>query len=301
MPTLCILYDLLTDEEVSDDGDDSAMKEGAKENVQTEQLAITTSSNLADAFPDAGNGPHERVNLGRSDTSMQLATKQQIEDEEGGDDNVDDDEVVFLHTRMSSKNVVGEAAGEEALVGVGQAMYAHRNIATTSQENGGCVSSPTTTKWFYINEPPVSQSRPRFYNGGIANQQKDQREQFKRVIIDQLDPSFVPFSGGISLSVEVWFYLKRPNCDFKCSKRGDGRLKSSSSSCGILAPTGCDIDNLAKFVLDAMNGIVYKDDKQVVKLCCYKLKDNCGSCGGRTIIKVEEFHERFLSVPLSAT
>ena len=31
-----------------------------------------------------------------------------------------------------------------------------------------------------------------------------------------------------------------------------------------------DIDNIAKIVLDALNGVAYKDDKQVVELHCYK-------------------------------
>jgi len=31
-----------------------------------------------------------------------------------------------------------------------------------------------------------------------------------------------------------------------------------------------DIDNIAKVVLDALNGIAYKDDKQVIKLNVYK-------------------------------
>jgi len=33
----------------------------------------------------------------------------------------------------------------------------------------------------------------------------------------------------------------------------------------------CDLDNLSKAVLDAMNGIVYEDDKQVVDLKLVKL------------------------------
>ena len=33
-----------------------------------------------------------------------------------------------------------------------------------------------------------------------------------------------------------------------------------------------DADNLAKAVLDACNGILYKDDRQIVELHCYKHK-----------------------------
>ncbi len=38
-----------------------------------------------------------------------------------------------------------------------------------------------------------------------------------------------------------------------------------------LAPTAKDCDNIAKVVLDALNGVAYKDDKQVVSLDVHKL------------------------------
>ena len=42
-------------------------------------------------------------------------------------------------------------------------------------------------------------------------------------------------------------------------------------------------------VLDGMNGLVYHDDKQVVKLVVYKLYDSEHGCGGRTVIDVTKF------------
>ena len=75
----------------------------------------------------------------------------------------------------------------------------------------------------------------------------------------------------------IWFYVKRLTEDFKSSKRGLGRLKSiAARMCS--PPIGCDIDNLAKVALDAMNEIVYDDDKQVFHLVLYKLRDNDGEC-----------------------
>lgn len=44
-----------------------------------------------------------------------------------------------------------------------------------------------------------------------------------------------------------------------------------------------DIDNIAKIVLDALNGVAYKDDKQVVKLGCFKRY----AAESRLMIKVE--------------
>jgi Holliday junction resolvase RusA-like endonuclease len=45
-----------------------------------------------------------------------------------------------------------------------------------------------------------------------------------------------------------------------------------------------DVDNLAKFVLDALTGLLYRDDEQVVKLSAIKLIDTEEPFGGRTVI-----------------
>ena len=41
---------------------------------------------------------------------------------------------------------------------------------------------------------------------------------------------------------------------------------------------------LAKFVLDALTGVLYRDDDQVVKLSLWKLLDTKRPCNGRTLI-----------------
>ena len=46
-----------------------------------------------------------------------------------------------------------------------------------------------------------------------------------------------------------------------------------------------DIDNLLKFVLDALTGVVYKDDDQVVKVTVEKLIDTVPPYEGRTVVK----------------
>jgi Holliday junction resolvase RusA-like endonuclease len=45
-----------------------------------------------------------------------------------------------------------------------------------------------------------------------------------------------------------------------------------------------DIDNLAKFVLDALKGVVYKDDKQVAKTVELKVWDKDPPHKGKTLI-----------------
>ena len=57
-----------------------------------------------------------------------------------------------------------------------------------------------------------------------------------------------------------------------------------------VVPTGRvygDIDNLAKAVLDACNGVIWKDDKQIVELHCFKHKGI-----GKIELEVVENEER---------
>ena len=66
---------------------------------------------------------------------------------------------------------------------------------------------------------------------------------------------------------------------------------SVKAAAAMVRPIRPDIDNLAKLVLDALNGIAHSDDKQVVKLVAHKLIDTVGACGGRTVVEVAPFHE----------
>jgi len=50
-----------------------------------------------------------------------------------------------------------------------------------------------------------------------------------------------------------------------------------------------DIDNMAKFYLDSLGGVAYGDDGAVVKLTCFKGKDDVPPHDGRTVIKFRDF------------
>jgi Holliday junction resolvase RusA-like endonuclease len=123
-------------------------------------------------------------------------------------------------------------------------------------------------------------SRQKYYNPATKD-----LNAFKSVVREAIPQ--IAYPSWVPVSMTVLFYLKRPNYDFKNVRRGAGRLK------GMLPwtrPQVPDIDNLAKFVLlDGMNGLVYAYDRQVVKLCIYKLLDNEGDCQGRTVVTVSAF------------
>ena len=84
-----------------------------------------------------------------------------------------------------------------------------------------------------------------------------------------------PLQGG--LEVELEFIMPRPKSHFGTGKN-DGKLKPTAPTQHLHTP---DLDNLVKFVLDAMNGKFYIDDSQIVSIICSKTfsqeKDECGT------------------------
>lgn len=92
------------------------------------------------------------------------------------------------------------------------------------------------------------------------------------------------FDATKYLAITIIFRMKRPKSHFINNKPGLGRIKKKALS--QLLPIRTDVDNLAKFVLDSMNGVLYEDDKQIISLHATKLLDNVGLCEGSTEIYI---------------
>jgi Holliday junction resolvase RusA-like endonuclease len=92
------------------------------------------------------------------------------------------------------------------------------------------------------------------------------------------------FDANKYLAITIIFRMKRPKSHFINNKPGLGRIKKKALS--QLLPIRTDVDNLAKFVLDSMNGVLYEDDKQIMSLHATKLLDNVGLCEGSTEIYI---------------
>ena len=99
----------------------------------------------------------------------------------------------------------------------------------------------------------------------------------------------VLFSQHEFLKMKVVFRMKRPKIHFVGSRPGPGRLKPSAP--GKLHSIRSDVDNLAKFVMDALNGLVYVDDRQVVNLNVIKVLDSEGLCRGATDVEISVVKE----------
>lgn len=106
----------------------------------------------------------------------------------------------------------------------------------------------------FIPVEPVAKGRPRFTRRGFVYTPKVTRvyEQAIKNFLLQIDR---PYSSVIDkpLRICLHFFIRKP--------------KSVKREYPSIRP---DVDNYAKAVLDAMNGIVFKDDGQIISLTVSK-------------------------------
>lgn len=101
------------------------------------------------------------------------------------------------------------------------------------------------------------------------NPSKGKQGVFKNIVLALLPPdkaNKVMFPSKTPVSVKLVSFLQRPLSHFVGNQR-DGKLRSGAPTYAI---GRTDVDNIAKFVLDCLNGIVYQDDRQVVELYACK-------------------------------
>lgn len=109
---------------------------------------------------------------------------------------------------------------------------------------------------------PIAQQRPRMCrNGHVFNPQSKQKEVVGRMIAHQIREIGVlrPILG--SISVNMYIHTAIP-LSWPKKRRNEAE--------GNFNPKRPDCDNYIKFFLDCMNGIVYEDDSQVVRIFCEK-------------------------------
>jgi len=90
--------------------------------------------------------------------------------------------------------------------------------------------------------------------------------------------------------------MRRPNTHFVNRNREGGQLRASASLKQFVCQKP-DIDNLLKFVLDALTGSPYHDDSQVAHTVCSKVWDNAPPFNGRTVFEMTESMGTDISFP----
>eukprot|EP01032_Pedospumella_encystans_P008541 gene8541-10126_t len=111
---------------------------------------------------------------------------------------------------------------------------------------------------------PIPWRRPKVNRfGATYNTQTLLLIRIKGILRPQM--AAPPFTGPIIMEID--FYFKRPKKHFHPDLYGNlVRKPNRPMNCIICR----DIDNLAKLVLDSLNGIAYANDRQVVELSLRK-------------------------------
>ncbi len=118
---------------------------------------------------------------------------------------------------------------------------------------------------FVVEGEAVPQGRPRFMRNGHAydpQKSRDYKEQVAFVASWAMRGQSV-FPKGTPLKCVITIWQKIP-------KRFTKKQKELAENDFLRPTTKPDADNIAKAITDAMNGIVYADDSQIVEFICEK-------------------------------
>lgn len=113
---------------------------------------------------------------------------------------------------------------------------------------------------FVVFGEPVGKGRPRFTMSGRAytpKKTKDYETKIREAFTGEMYPA------GIPLKMRIRAYLGIP--------KSISKSRASLMCKGALRPLKTpDLDNIGKSIADALNGVAYADDKQIVQLAVEK-------------------------------
>ena len=114
-----------------------------------------------------------------------------------------------------------------------------------------------------INFEPVSLKRHRHrLKGGTYDPSKKEKDDFIKSI-----ENFPTEKMGKPIKCILNFYCKRPKTHYKTGKFAN-ILKDTSPKYNT---NNKDLDNMVKFVLDALNDKLYTDDSLIFEITCSKM------------------------------
>lgn len=112
-----------------------------------------------------------------------------------------------------------------------------------------------------IHGEPQGKARPRWGNGQMYTSKKTQDYE-QQVCNAWMAAGHPMFEGAVRVTITA--YCGIPKSATKKKREGMERWE-------ILPTKRPDVDNIAKIILDGLNGVAYKDDAQVVDLRVKKL------------------------------
>ena len=118
---------------------------------------------------------------------------------------------------------------------------------------------------FTVPGVPVGKGRPRFTRAGHAYTPEKTAEYEEKVRLCWKAQTGSVFSGGIPLKASIIAYFPIPKSASK---------KKAAAMDGTFHTSRPDADNVAKAILDALNGYLYPDDSAVQIDRCWKVYTN---------------------------
>ena len=117
---------------------------------------------------------------------------------------------------------------------------------------------------FTVPGEPRGKGRPRFTRAGHPYTDDKTRDyEYQIVICYRAAHGAFRFPETAFLEITITAYLPIP--------KGASKAKREAMELGLILPSRKpDVDNIEKAVLDALNGIAYKDDARVHKTSCAK-------------------------------
>ena len=119
---------------------------------------------------------------------------------------------------------------------------------------------------FTIPGKPCGKGRPRFTKNGhtFTPEKTANYETLVKLAFRQAYPNAEPIAAKVEVIAKITAYYPIP---VSTSKKLQAQMRA-----GLMKPTTKpDTDNIAKICLDALNGIAYHDDAQIVGLQVNKL------------------------------
>ena len=117
---------------------------------------------------------------------------------------------------------------------------------------------------FFIPGKPRGKGRPRFHNGHPYTDAQTRDYEYRMAANYRRIAGNFKFPDDVFLSVTVIQYMPIPKSvsKAKAADMREGKLYPSAKP---------DLDNVIKAVLDALNGVAYKDDSKVVGIHSRKI------------------------------
>jgi Holliday junction resolvase RusA-like endonuclease len=134
---------------------------------------------------------------------------------------------------------------------------------------------------FHIDGDPVPKGRPKFTSiAGFMRTYTPRKTVDYELMVRAAAKAAMGPTDLLETPVGVYLYIRLPIPKSHSKKRKDACLSGQEKP--IKKP---DIDNLAKSILDGMNGVIWKDDAQIVSL--HVTKVYASGAGVDVLIKEE--------------